>query len=146
MLASLGASGGAARVPRGIVLRSPSSSAQRLAVALCCAMLAIDGYDLVAVTFAMPGIGAEWGTSKAMLGALFSIGIIGLAGVCLVLCPLADSTGRRPMALPSLNHLKATLAFFAMAPAFTQPLVGRVFRVDGVADPVSVPFRSTVEF
>ena len=56
------------------------SSAQRLAVALCCAMLAIDGYDLVAVTFAMPGIGAEWGTSKAMLGALFSIGIIGMAG------------------------------------------------------------------
>src|SRR3546814_12881628 len=94
MLASLGASGGAARVPRGIVLRSPMSSAQRLAVALCCAMLAIDGYDLVAVTFAMPGIGAEWGTSKAMLGALFSIGLIGMAGGCLVLGPLADKIGR----------------------------------------------------
>src|SRR3546814_11769803 len=74
ILASLDASGAAARDPREIVLRSPMSSAQRLAVALCCAMLAIDGYDLVAVTFALPGIGAEWGTSKAMLGALFSIG------------------------------------------------------------------------
>src|SRR3546814_13039122 len=69
--------------------------------------------------------GAGWGTGKAMLGALFSIGIIGMAGGCLVLGPLADSIGRRPMALASLTLLTASMAFSALAPDMTQLMVWR---------------------
>src|SRR3546814_13976394 len=94
----------------------------------------------------MPGIGAEWGTSKAMLGALFSIGIIGMAGGCLVLGPLADSIGRRPMALASLTLLTASMAFSALAPDMTQLMVWRFLKGAGVGELVSVALPLSVEY
>src|SRR3546814_21056156 len=91
-------------------------------------------------------LGAEWGTSKAMLGALFSIGIIGMAGGCLVLGPLADSIGRRPMALASLTLLTASLAFSALATAMTQLLVWRFITGARFGALVSVAYPLSGEY
>jgi len=99
------------RDQRDVVLHGPMSLAQGLAVALCCAMLAMDGYDILAVTFAMPGINVEWGTSKTVLGALFSTCIIGMATGCLILGPWADKVGRRPTAIGSLVLMTIGMSF-----------------------------------
>ena len=145
-LACRGRPQAAIRDPREAVLQGPMSAAQRLAVALCCAIVAIDGYDLVAITFAMPGIGAEWGTSRAVLGALFSAGIIGMAGGCLILGPLADSVGRRPMAITSLILMTAGMTLSALAPNTSLLMLWRLCTGVGIGAAVSVAYPLSVEY
>jgi MFS family permease len=135
-----------ARDPREIVLHSPMSLQQRLAVALCCAMLAIDGYDLLAVTFAMPGISAEWGTTKTVLGGLFSTGIIGMAAGCLIFGPLADKIGRRPMAIGSLILMTIGMSFSALAANIEQLMFWRLFTGVGIGAAVAVAYPLSVEY
>src|SRR3546814_4050178 len=69
-----------------------------------------------------------------------------MAGGCLVLGPLADSIGRRPMALASLTLLTASMAFSALAPDMTQLMVWRFITGAGVGARVSVAYPLSVEF
>ena len=41
---------------------------QIAAVAVCVALNGLDGFDVLAISFAAPGIAAEWGIDRAMLG------------------------------------------------------------------------------
>lgn len=45
--------------PRDVLARSPMSRTQILALILLVGMSALDGYDILAITFAAPGIAAE---------------------------------------------------------------------------------------
>src|SRR3546814_14259928 len=63
-----------------------------------------------------------------------------MAGGCLVLGPLADSIGRRTMALASLTLLTASMAFSALAPDMTQLMVWRFITGDGVGARVAYPY------
>lgn len=132
--------------PREAVLRSRMTAVQRLGVALCCAIMAIDGYDTIAITFAMPGIGVAWGTGKAALGLLFSLGIIGMAGGCLLLGPMADGIGRRPMALFSLLLMTAGMTLSALAPDISWLMVWRLCTGVGIGAALSVAYPLSVEY
>jgi len=132
--------------PRATVLASRMSPAQCVAIALCCAIQLIDGYDTIAVTFAMPGIGSDWAIGKSMLGALFSTGIIGMAGGCIVLGPLADSLGRRPMAIASLALMTASMTLSALAPNFTLLMVCRLSTGAGIGALISVAYPLSFEY
>ena len=46
----------------------PMKIGQWYVVAICIGILALDGYDVLSIAFAAPGITAEWGLSKAALG------------------------------------------------------------------------------
>src|SRR3546814_5628796 len=69
-----------------------------------------------------------------------------MAGGCLVLGPLADSIGRRPMALASLTLLTASMAFSALAPDMKQLMVWRFITGAGVGALVSVAYPLSVEY
>ena len=132
--------------PRDRVLNGSMSSRQWIAIALCCAMNAIDGYDIIAVTFAMPGIGAEWGTSRTLLGMLFSTGIIGMTGGCLILAPLADRLGRRRMAFAGLILMTASMALSAVATNFSQLMLWRLLTGIGAGSVISVAYPLAAEY
>jgi MFS family permease len=134
------------RDQRDVVLHGPMSLAQGLAVALCCAMLAMDGYDILAVTFAMPGINVEWGTSKTVLGALFSTCIIGMATGCLILGPWADKVGRRPTAIGSLVLMTIGMSFSAVAINIAQLMFWRLCTGAGIGALASVAYPLSVEY
>ncbi len=76
-----------------------------LALALLLGML--DGYDALAMAFAAPAVGREWGLGKEVLGLLLSSGLIGMAFGSLVLSPLGDRVGRRPVVLGALALMTA---------------------------------------
>lgn len=109
-------------------------------------MIAIDGYDIIAVTFAMPGIGAEWGVSKALLGSLFSLGIIGMAVGCLILGPVADSVGRRPMAIFGLLLMMISMLFSILTSSFTELMIWRFVTGAGAGTIVSLAYPLAVEY
>ncbi|WP_375392798.1 MFS transporter [uncultured Sphingomonas sp.] len=97
-----GVIGEVAADPRARLMAAPMSRFQWMAVAITVALCALDGFDVLAITFAAPAIAAGWGITKAGLGWVFSAGLLGMAGGSFFLAPLADVIGRRPLVLVSL--------------------------------------------
>ena len=81
---------------------APMSRAQVSAVALCILLTAIDGFDVLAISFAAPGIAAEWGIDRAALGIVLSMELIGMAIGSILIGAVADRFGRRPAILGCL--------------------------------------------
>lgn len=87
---------------RQIMDHSPMSWRQSCIVALCVFLISIDGYDVLSISFAAPGIAEEWGIDRAALGIVLSMELIGMGLGAFILGGIADRIGRRPVALFSL--------------------------------------------
>lgn len=100
----------------------PMTPFQWLAVAICTALIMLDGFDVLVMAFTASSVAAEWKLSGGQLGVLFSAGLIGMAVGSLLIAPLADRWGRQPvillclavvslgMLLSATAHSHATLA------------------------------------
>src|SRR5688572_17529578 len=88
--------------PRDIIANAPMSHVQVLVVALTIMLNALDGFDVLAISFASPGIAAEWGIDRAALGIVLSMELIGMAFGSVLLGGVADRIGRRPTMLGCL--------------------------------------------
>lgn len=88
--------------PRAILAHEPMSPRQAVAVGLCVLLVALDGFDVLAISFASPGIAKEWGIDRAALGIVLSMELIGMALGSLALGGVADRIGRRPTILGCL--------------------------------------------
>jgi benzoate transport len=75
---------------------------QWLAVLVTVGLNAMDGFDVLSISFASPGIAKGWGIDKAALGWVLSFELIGMAAGSLLLGGVADRIGRRPMILGCL--------------------------------------------
>jgi benzoate transport len=60
---------------------------------------ALDGFDVLAISFSAPGIAAEWGISRAELGVVLAMELIGMSFGSILLGGVADRSGRRPIIL-----------------------------------------------
>lgn len=88
--------------PRAVLAASPMRPAQIVVVALCIALNALDGFDVLAISFAAPGIAAEWGVDRATLGVVLSMELFGMAAGSVLIGNIADRIGRRPTILSCL--------------------------------------------
>jgi benzoate transport len=101
--------------PRRIIGEGRMTPLQWTAVFICVVLNALDGFDVLAITFASPGIAAQWGIHKAALGVVISTGLAGMAVGSLVLAPLADIVGRRLATLASLTVMAVAMGLSATA-------------------------------
>ncbi|HEU4626410.1 MAG TPA: MFS transporter [Steroidobacteraceae bacterium] len=83
------------------------STLQIIAVAITIGLNGLDGFDVLSISFAGPGILAEYGLNKAQLGFVLSMELIGMSAGSLLLGPLADKIGRRPLMLGCLVLMAA---------------------------------------
>jgi benzoate transport len=90
---------GMERDPRAILADAPMSAVQIVAVVITMALNALDGFDVLAISFASPGIAAEWGIDRGALGIVLAMELIGMAVGSVVLGGVTDRIGRRPMIL-----------------------------------------------
>jgi benzoate transport len=93
--------------PRIIIAREPMSFRQILAVGIATTLTAIDGFDVFSISFASPGIAAQWGIDKAQLGVVLSMELVGMGIGSIVLGSIADRVGRRPTILACLMIMAA---------------------------------------
>lgn len=93
--------------PRAAIAAAPMHPLQIAVVALCIALNALDGFDVLAISFAAPGIAAEWGVDKATLGIVLSMELIGMAAGSVLIGNVADRIGRRPTILGCLTVMTA---------------------------------------
>ncbi|WP_017627599.1 MFS transporter [Nocardiopsis chromatogenes] len=94
---------------------APMRPYQWLIVALCVVLNLLDGFDVMTLAFTANSVGAEFDLSGSALGALLSTALVGMAVGALVLGPLADKLGRRPMILLSLALTTAGPGLGALA-------------------------------
>ena len=47
--------------PRELIARSPMTTLQIMVIVITIALNALDGFDVLSISFASPGIAAEWG-------------------------------------------------------------------------------------
>jgi AAHS family 4-hydroxybenzoate transporter-like MFS transporter len=73
----------------------PIGALQWRVFVLCALVLVVDGYDLAALSFVVPRIGAEWGVPASSLGLAFSSALVGAALGSVVAGWLGDRIGRR---------------------------------------------------
>lgn len=93
----------------------PMKIGQWYVVAICIGILALDGYDVLSIAFAASGITAEWGLSKATLGIVLSLELIGMAVGSITMGALTDSHGRRPTMLLGLVIVTVGMIVAGMA-------------------------------
>jgi benzoate transport len=85
--------------PREIIAKSAMSPLQLFVVVLTVGLNALDGFDVMSISFASPGIAAEWGISRGALGIVLSMELIGMGFGSILLGGMADRVGRRPTIL-----------------------------------------------
>jgi MFS family permease len=88
--------------PRDIIAKEPMAALQVLIVAITIGLNALDGFDVLSISFASPGIAAEWGIERAALGVVLSMELFGMALGSVCLGGVADKIGRRPTVLGCL--------------------------------------------
>ncbi|MDO6415547.1 MFS transporter [Sphingomonas sp. BIUV-7] len=88
--------------PRDVIDREPMSRFQWIVVAIMIGLNALDGFDVLSISFASPGISKAWGVDRAALGFVLSMELIGMAGGSFLLGGLADLIGRRKTILGCL--------------------------------------------
>jgi len=81
--------------PRITIDEAPMSALQIAAVAITVGLNALDGFDVLSISFAAPGIATEWGIDRAALGVVLSMELIGMAVGSMLLGGVADRIGRR---------------------------------------------------
>src|SRR5262249_31808879 len=98
----------------------PMGRFQIVTIALCLALNMLDGYHVLAMSFAAPALRAAWDLKDAQPGMLLSAGLVGMAIGSIVISPLADRYGRRPIILLCLVLMTLGMFFSAVAQDFAQ--------------------------
>lgn len=65
--------------PRKVLDQTAMTTPMIIVVAITVFLNAMDGFDVLAISFASPGIADEWGISAAGLGFVLSAELIGMA-------------------------------------------------------------------
>src|SRR5579862_264118 len=103
--------------PRTIIDEGAMGIWQWAVVIVTVGLNAMDGFDVLSISFAAPGIAKDWGVDKATLGWVLSTELLGMAIGSVVLGGVADKIGRRPMILGCLVAM--AIGMFGAANAYT---------------------------
>lgn len=123
---------------RALLDRAPMSRAQIIAILVVGALSALDGYDVLAISFAGPGISHEWGLGPTGLGLVFSSGLAGMGLGALFLAPFADTLGRRVLIFITLGLMAAGMLCSAFAGSVGMLAACRVLTGIGIGAMVPV--------
>lgn len=99
--------------PQQVIDTHAMSGWQIAAVAVAILLNALDGFDVLSISFAAPGIADQWGLKRDALGWVLSMELIGMALGSIVLGGAADRYGRRPTILVCLVAM--TLGMYMVA-------------------------------
>lgn len=118
--------------PQARLDRAPMSRGQWLAVTVAIMMYGLDGYDAGSISFAAPGMTAEWGLAPNAVGWVLSMELIGMGIGSLLFGNLADRYGRRPTILGCQFIMILGMAGAAMAGDVVQLSAVRVLTGLGI--------------
>ncbi|TQC38867.1 MFS transporter [Rhodococcus sp. WS4] len=99
-----------------IIERSPISTLQRRLIILSISLALLDGFDSLIIGFLVPALSADWGVSAASLTPVVVSGTVGTIAGAMLLAPIADRLGRRPVILGGAAVFAVFTLLSAVAP------------------------------
>lgn len=131
--------------PRAIIAREPMHYRQVIAVGLATALNALDGFDVLSISFAAPGIAKDWGIDRAALGLVLSMELFGMAVGALILGTVADRIGRRPTILGCLCVMALGMGLASTATSLPILSIYRLFTGFGIGGMLAATNAITAE-
>jgi len=132
--------------PRETLLRSPMGLLQIIVVFIAVGLNALDGFDVMSISFASIGIQKEWHVDKATLGAVLSMELIGMAAGSIFLGGLADRIGRRSTVLGCLVLMTVGMFMATNASGVYELSFWRVLTGLGIGGVLAAVNAMTAEF
>lgn len=125
---------------------SDMSVRQIIVVAVTVALCALDGFDVLAISFASPGISSEWGIDRAALGFVLSMELLGMAVGNVMMGRFADAWGRRPVILFCVVLMTAGMWMATTAKGIYDLSVWRIATGMGIGGTLSAINAMAAEF
>jgi len=122
------------------------SSLSLLTVALCFLINAIDGMNVFLLSYLAPSIAADWHLSSTTLGLVFSAGLLGMAIGGLLIAPLGDRLGRRPLILASLLAMSIGMVLSGYTASVIPLILARVLVGIGIGTVLACMTALVAEF
>jgi benzoate transport len=132
--------------PRHLISNSPMSRMQVIAVGITFLLNALDGFDVLSISFASPGIAAEWGIDRAALGIVLSMELIGMAVGSVLIGRFADKAGRRKTMLTCLIVMAAGMFMVTTVTGLVELSVWRVMTGLGIGGMLATINATAAEF
>jgi benzoate transport len=132
--------------PRQIIAKSPMSGIQIAVVAVTIGLNALDGFDVLAISFASPGIARDWGIDRVALGFVLSMELIGMGLGSVFLGGVADKIGRRRTLLGCLAVMTLGMTMATRAKGVYDLSVWRVFTGLGIGGMLAAINAVAAEF
>jgi benzoate transport len=129
-----------------ILADAPMSLIQVLVVFISVLLNALDGFDVLAITFAAPGISEDWAISRSALGVVISASLAGMVAGSVFLAPFADRMGRRPTILVCLVLMAGGMLMTATASSILMLGVYRVITGIGIGAIIPAITAVSAEF
>lgn len=111
---------------------------QILVVAIVVVLNALDGFDVLSISFASPGIAEDWGIGRGALGIVLSMELVGMALGSVLLGRYGDFAGRRPTMLISLVFMATGMFLASTATNITILSVYRIITGIGIGGMLAV--------
>lgn len=132
--------------PKSTIDNAPMSAWQWVAVAITVGLNALDGFDVLSISFAAPGIAKEWGIDQAVLGWVLSMELLGMAVGSVLLGGVADKIGRRPTMLGCLVAMTIGMHFAGIAGSVNELLGWRLLTGLGIGGMLAAINAAAAEF
>lgn len=132
--------------PRAILNDNPMSLTQIIAVAITIGLNALDGFDIQSISFASPGIAADWGVQPGALGVVLSMELLGMGVGAITLGGLADKIGRRHTILMCLFFMVIGMWLASTAGSVIELSVWRVITGLGIGGMLAATNATVAEF
>jgi benzoate transport len=132
--------------PSELLAVSPMTRMQMLVIAITLGLTALDGFDILSISFASPGIAREWGIDRAALGVVLSMELLGMALGSILLGGVADWIGRRRMLLACLVLMTTGMVMVAGVHNLTALCVWRIVTGLGIGGMLAANNAVATEF
>jgi benzoate transport len=132
--------------PRETIDQAPMSLLQVFIIVITVGLNGLDGIDVLSISFALDGIGKEWGISHGGLGIVSSMELFGMAVGSIALGWVADSIGRRKTMLGCLTTMAVGMFMVTTVSNVVELSIWRVITGLGIGGLLSAITAITAEF
>jgi benzoate transport len=134
------------RTPSAIIEHGRMGVAQWVAVFVTFGLNGLDGFDVLAISFASPGIARDWGLSSGTLGWILSMELMGMAIGSIALGGVGDKIGRRATMLLCLCVMAAGMFGAGHATGVGSLLAWRLMTGLGIGGMLAVTAAAVAEY
>ncbi|GAC1330927.1 MAG: aromatic acid/H+ symport family MFS transporter [Beijerinckiaceae bacterium] len=129
-----------------LIDQQKTSRFQITVAALCAAVVFMDGFDAQAIGYVAPSLSKAWALKAGALGPVFGAGLFGLMLGALILGPVADRIGRKPVIVASVLAFGICTLLTVTADSLNSLLVWRLLTGLGLGGAMPNAIALTSEY